>query len=794
MLLSPLTTQPEPSPIVESLEAFLSKPEPLFPTARDLPDSPFTELGSPFEPEEFEEFENERMRAEEEEALEGLPALPKSNPESPYQHPASSSVEEDSGSQGFEQLPGSLESPYQFVAADPFLEAKTEVNTATSNRDRKTAEVLEELPTLPESNPQSPYQRPTWASAESAPGSFSVEEFERAPEEEVGSPYEIVGSTPPAEERDIETLPSSEHGESVGELPLFPESNLESPYQSVPDVPLQQFPWGDVPTPPRREGVDDPLEGLPSLPGSNPDSPYQLPTLPSAPPSLPESEVELDVQDEKELKTFPPQQSPFDDVPASAVHSDAIHEILEQLPALPKSNPESPYQIAATVPPLETEREAFNSLSEPLEALEELPTLPRSNPESPYQLPTLQDDVPTLPETTDALPEREPSTPPPHATESDQGVPLEPDSPLPTNAFQPLQYDIPTIPETDDRSFNALPERAPSTPPSDQGVPLEPDTLLPASAHEPLQDDIPTITKAEDQVSDALPEKVPSTPPQTAESDRGVPLESDSLPSTGALEPLQDNFPLIPETEDRSPDVLPQEGSSTPPQATESDQRVPLEPDTLPTEALEPSQDDIPATPETEDQLPDALPEKAPSTPPQAPESDRGVPLEPDSLLPTGALQDGIPAIPRTEDRLSDGLPQKAPTPPPEATEPDQGVPLLPADALEPLQDDTPAILETEDRLPDSFPQRAPSPPPQAMESDQGVLLESDSVLPTSALQAQPRGSPDLLAVAAAIGRSPTPYHLDRLPEPEVIDLPRPRSRASSFAGPVVEREARICF
>lgn len=65
-------------------------------------------------------------------------------------------------------------------------------------------------------------------------------------------------------------------------LSLLPKATAKSPYQPTPDIPpLQRFPWGDIPTSPRRDEVCDLLEELPSLPGSNLASPYSRTTLPS---------------------------------------------------------------------------------------------------------------------------------------------------------------------------------------------------------------------------------------------------------------------------------------------------------------------------------------------------------------------------------------------------------------------------------------------------------------------------------------------------------------------------------
>lgn len=67
-----------------------------------------------------------------------------------------------------------------------------------------------------------------------------------------------------------------------GVLPLLPKATAKSPYQPTPDIPpLQRFPWGGIPTPPRRDEMCDLPEELPSPPGSNLASPYSRKTLPS---------------------------------------------------------------------------------------------------------------------------------------------------------------------------------------------------------------------------------------------------------------------------------------------------------------------------------------------------------------------------------------------------------------------------------------------------------------------------------------------------------------------------------
>ena len=398
---------------------------------------------------------------------------------------------------------------------------------------------LEDLPTLSESLPEpSPVLRSLPVPAET-----DLEDLPALPETRPSSPLLAA----PAWSADYE----------LEQLPALPESQPASPVLALAPPAFASLP------------LSEEIEHLPSLPESGPGSPVQQTIAPVADFDAPRATSEtLD--------------EPSTELPAYAQLSVSSPDWdLENLPALPESQPGSPVLSKAFQPPT-------RSLID--DELELLPSLPESRPLSPYeevlasaenlgssptfvspaedteqipvvQMRSLEQDLEALP----SLPESRPASPLPE--ELAPVVDLE-TLPTPTVAAEHDEQ-IPAAVLERERGLELgelppLPETRPTSPLLEEVAPTVEVGILPSPACEQLPAVQEHVFEQDLEVLPALPDSRPASP---SLEELALAVSAENLPSPAieeipvvqerGLEQDLDVLPLLPESRPSSPPLEP---------------------------------------------------------------------------------------------------------------------------------------------------------------------------------------------------------------------------------------------
>ncbi|KAK4181606.1 hypothetical protein QBC36DRAFT_361214 [Triangularia setosa] len=683
-----------------------------------------------------------------------LPALPESHPGSPVVETVqqqSFPVNQPVATHEIESLPAIPESKSISSILEPVL-----------------AQELESLPALPDSKPVSPVLDPVPVFTP------ELETLPMHPQSKSVSPIvgliltqEIDSLSALAGSRPISPVLRAVPGLELESLPALPDSKPASPI--LEPVTTQELEF--LPTLSENKSISPVLEpvlatepeSLAVLSDAAPASAVQDPINRQLPdenlnnlPALPESPLASPVEDPvalQDLKALPilsdNQSTFFIQVPVS---SNLHDEDLNQLPALPASQPISPILEAVLSEHQENLPESPMSMPLspihaplsrrfPQEDMDELPTLPISPAHSPTSRQFLEETVDSLP----ALPESRPAA---HA-----------------------QYSfLNQFPEETLGTLPALPESQPMS---------------------PLETTLPTLTE-----SHPVPH-FQTAPPQPIGSYDGDLVDMPALPASQPLFPVEapasrqlpsldfDNLPTLPESQPISPAKAP--GSTE--LLSQEFNELPALPDSLPVSPVQTF------APQLSDQGVDKLP--------SLPESQPGSPVLstltvlPDSQ-PLSPIQAPIHQLPQENFESLPALPDSRPlapidTPVEAPVEAPVEVPVFDleenSEKLLALSDNQPASSgQSVDQLP-TLPDSRSISPISARSSPQLLSRESNDlpVLPESRSLSRNQDFDDLLALPESRPISPVPGPASpQLPSQELDDLPalpriRPVSRNQDF-------------
>ncbi|KAK3988114.1 hypothetical protein QBC44DRAFT_110588 [Cladorrhinum sp. PSN332] len=618
---------------------------------------------------------------------------------------------------------------------------------------------IAELPALPESRPLSPIQTLPGAQDFTAlpdlPESWSlspVETLERETRENA-----LTESLPiyPAQTLSEEII--ERPAEELVSLPPLPESRPISPVQPASQAALQEI-------------LDEPTD-LPPLPDSQPMSPVQhvaqqvpceiedLPALPESRPASPDQAYAQEIPRISAEVAFLPVLSHVRPTTFIQTLSQQTIDVIENLPALPESQPLSPVdQALSEATDLPEQFSLSESHPTPLapavsqgviDDLTELPALPETRPVSPAQSPVQEAlDLPSEAGPVSAasdlppLPDSRPISRAQSLSEEVLGVS--------TQMMQVLSDSEPvlsvqTLPSANDLAeLPALPESVPTS--SIETLPEELVTAEPSSLPRSLPvapaQALPVATDFGELP--ALPESLPISPVESSTEDTRLAepavLQDSRLISPGQKLPEDSQTLALSESQPRSPAQIPFQG--IPDQLTELPalpESRPISPgEVLPSQAVQENTEEAMELP--------PLPESRSTSPVQ---------------VLSQETRDGLTELPS----LAESRPiSPDPAPPPQISR------QIPDEASE-----LPALTDTwsMSRAQEASPQVSPQTPAE-------VHALSPRTLPGSAMEMLlPRVS--LLALDEAAELPPLPESRPTSP----IDEPSPQPRSQPSLGDI---------